>query len=79
MWGRAQRDLNKVFCRRLDVHAGIGEEEDFAFASDDGVAAGNSMQAFAHANNLQRRANGVGEMLGHAGNQRVRVAHVDHY
>ncbi len=76
---RAERDLDEVLGRRFDVDAGIGEEEDFAFARDDGVAAGDAVQAFTHADDLQRRADGVGEMLGHAGDERVGVAHVDHH
>ena len=76
---RAERDLDQVFCRGFDVDAGIGQEEDFSFARDHGVAAGNAVQAFAHAHDLQRRADRVGEMLRHAGNQRVGVAHVHHH
>src|SRR5450631_3692904 len=42
--GCTERDLDQIFGGGLDVDAGIGEEEDFAFTRDDTVAAGNAVQ-----------------------------------
>jgi hypothetical protein len=42
----AQSDLDQVFCGRINVHAGIGQEEEFAAARHDGITAGNSIARF---------------------------------
>ena len=75
----AKRNLDQVFGGRLDVHAGIGEKEYFSFTGDDAVAAGDAMQALTHANNLQRGPDRIGKMLGHAGDERVGIAHAHHH
>ena len=77
--GRAQGDLDQVFRRGLDVDAGVGQEVDLALARDHGVAAGNPVQALAHADDLQGGTNRVGKMLRDTGDERVGIAHVDHH
>ncbi len=45
-------DLDKIFRRRFNVDASVGQEKDLAFARYDGIAARHAMQALAHAYDL---------------------------
>ncbi len=75
----AQSDLYQVLGCRINIHAGVGQEIQVAFPRDHGVAAGNLVQPFAHANNLQRRADCIGKMLSHARHQSIRITQVQHH
>jgi hypothetical protein len=75
----AERDLNQIFGGGIDVHAGIGEQIQLARACDHQVAARDPFEALARANDLQGRPDGVGEMLAHAGDQSIGLAHVYHH
>ena len=71
----AKGNLDQILRSRFDVDTRIRQEEHFPFARDHGVAAGDT----AYPNNPQRRADRVGEMLGHTRNQGVGIAHADHH
>ena len=62
--GSAECDFNQVFGSGIDVHAGVGQEEEFSIARDHGVAPGDAVLTFAHANDLQWRAEWCRENAG---------------
>ena len=76
---RAQSNFDQVFRRGLNIDAGVGHEEDLALARDHHIATGDAVQSFTHADDLQRRTDRVGEMLGNAGDQRIGIAHTHHH
>ena len=51
----AESNLAELFGGGLDVHAGVREEVHLVLGGDERVESGNTVQSFAHANDLQAR------------------------
>src|SRR5208283_5401273 len=78
-FGGAEGNFRQIFRRGIDVHGGVSHEVNVTIACDHDIAPRNRVQPFAHADDLQRRADGIGVVLHDAGDERIGIPHAHHH